>query len=1780
MFCSKCGKKLEEDMQHCPYCGAKVKAAAESKNAGTVQKNAGGSKRKLPIIAIGAAALIIVLVIVINMFTGGVKINAMDYAKLRVDGLNTEGVARVVFDTDALLTLIEQEKTLTERDKEVIEVLVSDAYKDFALSKNSGLSNGDEVEITSNLEKKLLKDYGVIIKNGSSKFTVENLIDFADINLADYVVLDESGFEGYGSAYVYLDWEGLRAKAEAQILAVDPSQIGKDYAANELNWVLNSISLSPSYVENLSTGDEVTIEIEMKETVAEKYGLRFTTEAAVKTVEGLMDTETVSVMNYVSIETEGFSGDGDAYVIFDEERLAADLQVIFEEKQRGASYESYENMDYASEAADAADSILYSWRNRFFTELSAEEDLKNGDVITVTSTLDSEDAFVEYIGYYLEGGTAEFTVGGLIEPETIAVMDYIELPVSGFSGAGTAELIFNKEKLAADLQPVFEEKQRGAYGESYEDMDYASEAVTVANEIYYRWKNDYQTEISSTVELKNEDVVTVTSTLQGETNYLSSMGCYLECSPREYIVQGLLEPEIIDVMSYVGVQTSGFNGAGTAEWIFDKEKLAADLQLAFEEKQRGAYGAAYEGIDYANEAVRVADEIYYVWNNNYLTELSAVNELKNEDIVTVTSTLQGETSFIAEVGCSLECIPVEFTVQNLEEPQEVDLADAMTVTYSGTCPIVYMDIAVDYNLPYVYQTSLPELDNDRWAVGRNGDQYEGEITYDEMELLKLGYTVSNNKFSYPISGLNTYEITGSTLDEEVFQKLDKVVFDSVKDMMSKNYEDIVDSVGEGPNWIGWDRSKIVLENGKHVFRQNDRDAVSRIYFVYHGAYPIRMLDRTEVEKDVYGVVCFKNVEETPEGTLWFDEDYECNLYMNQEDAVAYINSKIQELGEEAEVKELLWENPEEVSVELINAVSEEAVVLETAAAGEIQGNAANLAANVITYEGHTYARYDTNLNWALAKQFCEAAGGHLATVTSEKEAAVIELLLNEAPFGTYWLGATDEGWEGGWQWITGEAFDWTDWKDGQPDNANRSEEGEENYLETGKSHSHNWNDNYASYTEGGFILEVDPAEEVADSKNVTELHQMKASSMNNSEIWKNVQDSYGNQHFYSLAMEASENAITYYDLNGEWAAFSGTISTYAEADSEVCLNLQIWGDNKLLYSCYDYDKTDAPRPFQIDVTGVDVLSIQTSNRGTYSNGWMFIHEGKFVKAEECILTEEVYRLGELNFVDAKGYENSLTSGMSTDFYGNSHGDWNSFDLSKSGYAMLQLNGEYTAFEATIVTTPAAYSHATSAGVEILADGTELFRVDDYTVYDGAVDIAVDLTGKNTLEIRTWSNQEYPSGYICIVDTAIKKTVEEVPAEAEEALEFPEIPSAVLVKAADVITCGNYRYYRFDEPLTWQNAAAFCQAAGGVLACPDTPEKNEAVTVLIADGLWKEYMIGGSNNAGVWSWNNGNSFGEYTNWANNQPDNHDEKEYLMSMYENGTWNDLAADVKSGFVMEVKAIAGLQAEEVISVADLEWTESKRAEICNTIDKEQNLQVGSIQMDTSNEAFFKVDLNGQYSVFSGSISPTSKASANVDMQVAIFGDGKCLYSRENITKASKEIDFAVDVSGVKKLTVMTWNRGSYDWGLVFLENANLEQALSPETAGVTRLAELIDVDTVKTDKEYSFFQDAYGNVHERYLRMNAREGAAVLYNLDGKYTAFKGMITAAREKTVLGVTAKITFLADNEEIHTIDFEKSNGAAEFEIDLTGKRVLEIRVQNLEEGKDNMVYLTNDQLY
>jgi hypothetical protein len=94
--------------------------------------------------------------------------------------------------------------------------------------------------------------------------------------------------------------------------------------------------------------------------------------------------------------------------------------------------------------------------------------------------------------------------------------------------------------------------------------------------------------------------------------------------------------------------------------------------------------------------------------------------------------------------------------------------------------------------------------------------------------------------------------------------------------------------------------------------------------------------------------------------------------------------------------------------------------------------------------GHFYEAIlsSTSVTWEQARALAESRGGHLATLTSAAEDAFVFSLVADQPaywansFGGPWLGAYQPNPNvpaaSGWVWVTGEAWEYTNWSPGEP----------------------------------------------------------------------------------------------------------------------------------------------------------------------------------------------------------------------------------------------------------------------------------------------------------------------------------------------------------------------------------------------------------------------------------------------------------------------------------------------------------------------------------------------------------------------------------------------------------------------------------------------------------------------------------------------------------------------------------------------------------------------------
>ena len=127
--------------------------------------------------------------------------------------------------------------------------------------------------------------------------------------------------------------------------------------------------------------------------------------------------------------------------------------------------------------------------------------------------------------------------------------------------------------------------------------------------------------------------------------------------------------------------------------------------------------------------------------------------------------------------------------------------------------------------------------------------------------------------------------------------------------------------------------------------------------------------------------------------------------------------------------------------------------------------------NVFEYNGHYYALFNDSKSWDEAVAFCEAFGGHLATITSSGENDVIASAIANSGVNGFLLGGNDVETEGAWVWITGEEWTYSNWASGEPNN-----QGNQDYTWIYSS-SGKWDDDSQSKW-SAFVCEWESAEDI------------------------------------------------------------------------------------------------------------------------------------------------------------------------------------------------------------------------------------------------------------------------------------------------------------------------------------------------------------------------------------------------------------------------------------------------------------------------------------------------------------------------------------------------------------------------------------------------------------------------------------------------------------------------------------------------------------------------------
>ncbi len=118
-------------------------------------------------------------------------------------------------------------------------------------------------------------------------------------------------------------------------------------------------------------------------------------------------------------------------------------------------------------------------------------------------------------------------------------------------------------------------------------------------------------------------------------------------------------------------------------------------------------------------------------------------------------------------------------------------------------------------------------------------------------------------------------------------------------------------------------------------------------------------------------------------------------------------------------------------------------------------------------------------SWEAANQWCDLNGGHLAVITSEEENIFVQDYIKEKDAGTVIFGLNDLETDNIWQWVNGEKYEYSNWRDGQPETY-RSE-----YYAcfSGRKYDYKWDDSISR--KGNYICEWEALKDDAAPTTLT-----------------------------------------------------------------------------------------------------------------------------------------------------------------------------------------------------------------------------------------------------------------------------------------------------------------------------------------------------------------------------------------------------------------------------------------------------------------------------------------------------------------------------------------------------------------------------------------------------------------------------------------------------------------------------------------------------------------------
>ena len=275
--------------------------------------------------------------------------------------------------------------------------------------------------------------------------------------------------------------------------------------------------------------------------------------------------------------------------------------------------------------------------------------------------------------------------------------------------------------------------------------------------------------------------------------------------------------------------------------------------------------------------------------------------------------------------------------------------------------------------------------------------------------------------------------------------------------------------------------------------------------------------------------------------------------------------------------------------------------------------------------------------------------------------------------------------------------------------------------------------------------------------NMASMHELKSDYVR--VIDSGITDSYGKSYDSNIIrFSTSNDAFVTYDLNGQYTTFEGSIVCGEDTGSDSKIYVGIYADGEKVYELKDYTRQKAAESFNIDVSGVGVLSIKTT--ATYGwKGYLYFVESSFVKADSIQYYPDRSELSDMVVIDSKACR--VSDRLLVDVFGNVHNGWTRLTCGDKGYVLFNLDKKYLTLSGSIVTTDRTGSDAVM-DIEFFLDDNPVYSSNGVTRTSSAIDFTLDVSNASVLKITTSRTSGFDSE-IYVVD-GVLKTHEHVPGD--------------------------------------------------------------------------------------------------------------------------------------------------------------------------------------------------------------------------------------------------------------------------------------------------------------------------------------------------------------------------------------------------------------------------------